>query len=813
MEMTSSKAAISAVLRRPLRCLGLRHAFALVWFVVVALLVLAPALSHGTAFGSFDLLRRFGFLDQPGLVVHNTQAGDQSDSIMPWAALSWTQVHHGQLPLWNPYGALGMPLAFDWQSASFGVPSLIGYLFPLNWAFTVQVVVTLIVAGSGVYALGRVLGWGIIACVFGGTVFELSGPMIGWLGWPHSAVLSWAGWLFAAAVLLLKGRTDVRHIAALALVVAAMIYAGQPEVLTLLGLSLVVFAVVVLARRPAAGFERPDGIRRPLMGLSIGTVAGVALGAPVLLPGLQIISRSQHSAPGGDPAELVKGNPPLPAHNLLHILFQGYDGLPVSGSHWFGYVGGYSETAAYVGVIPLVLVVVAIALCWRRSEVRALSAVALVSAGLAFLPGVGDTLNHLPLVRSLVWQRGLLPFVFALAVLSGIGMDAIVRHPLAVTTRRWLGIGFGMALLLVVGVWLFGRGHTSPVDATIRRMSFVWPAIEIGVGLLVVAVLAWISRTSGRGGPTVAARRRLQSRWIAVPFLACEAAFLITAGGPVWTASNAPFPTTHLVQEFKHAVGSALVGYGSPLCYFPPGLGIPPNAQLAYGVQELAAYDPSLPSAYFSSWKALTGQSGGIKAVSAYCPVISTVAQARLYGVGYVLEQAGTQGPKGSILSKRIGNEDLFRIPDSGAATLTPLSEVGLGSTGSTVSSPVAVTHPDPATWSMDTVTSKAEVLRLRLTDLPGWHATIDGRPVPLTSFAGVMLQTKVPPGRHHVVLKYWPAAFTQGLLLAATAVFVLIVAGVIAIVRRRRNTGPRAPVEVAMPGGSGSSNAEDAHG
>ena len=190
------------------RVRGWWHVAGVTWLVLAALAVLAPVLAHGSSFGSYDVLSQFGVLRQPGVVVHNLQAGDQSDQIIPWATLAWTQVHHGQLPLWNPYGALGMPLAFNWQTAAFSVPSLVGYLFPLRLAFTVQVIVTLVIAGTGVYALGRVLRLGSLASVFAGTVFELSGPMLGWLGWPHSAVLSWSGWLFAVHLLVVRGNTD-----------------------------------------------------------------------------------------------------------------------------------------------------------------------------------------------------------------------------------------------------------------------------------------------------------------------------------------------------------------------------------------------------------------------------------------------------------------------------------------------------------------------------------------------------------------------------------------------------------------------------
>ena len=776
-----------------------RHAVALAWFALLALLVLAPALRHGSGFGSYDLLDQFGVLRRHGIVVHNIQAGDQSDSIIPWAALSWTQVHHGHLPLWNPYSALGMPLAFNWQAASFSVPALIGYLFPYGLSFTVQVVVTLIIAGSGVYALGRVLGWTTLSCLFAGSVFELSGPMLGWLGWPHAAVMSWAGWLFAAAFLILQGRAGVRAITALALVVAAMVYAGQPEILTLFLASLAIVAVVVLASRlPALGGEGP--VRRPFAGLAIGTVAGAALGAPLLLPGLQVVSGSQHGAAGGDPAELVKGNPPLPVHNLLHLALQGYDGLPIAGNHWFGYVGGYSETAAYIGVIPLVLVVLALARGRRRPAVIAFAALALVTVAVAFVPAVVDALNHLPVVKTLVWQRAILPLVLALTVLSGFGMEALVRHPDRASVRRWLTGGFGGAGVVVVVLWLVGRRRLALSDASARQGSLLWAAVEIMVGLLVVGALAWAARARRTTGSDPPWWRRGLHRWPGSTLLVGEAVFLLAAGGSLWSATSAPFTSTPSVAAFQRAVGSATVGYGAPLCFFPPGLGIPVNAQIAYGVQELAAYDPALPSSYFSSWTKLTGRAAGLPAISAYCPVVTTVAEAQLYGVGFVLERAGSPGPKGAPLATTVGDEDLYRIPGAAAATLTPRAESTRPPGSGATSTPVTVAHPDPATWTMITTAPDPEVLRLRLTDLPGWHATVDGHPVPLTRFAGVMLQANLPPGRHQVRLYYWPAAFTQGIVLAAVAAVGLL-CGLVAERTRRRGrrsvdaeAGPDAP-------------------
>ena len=91
-------------------------------------------------------------------------------------------------------------------------------------------------------------------------------------------------------------------------------------------------------------------------------------------------------------------------------------------------------------------------------------------------------------------------------------------------------------------------------------------------------------------------------------------------------------------------------------------------------------------------------------------------------------------------------------MPRAAAATLVAVA----GPNGSlpandALGAPVRVAHPSPNTWSMVTTTTTPSVLRLRLSDVPGWQATVDGKPVGLRRFAGVMLELRVPAGRHHV--------------------------------------------------------------
>ena len=151
----------------------LPDALALLWVLLVAWAGLTPALVHGWSLGNYAVQTIYGGLASTGAKVHYTQASDQLTLFMPLTNLAWTQVHQGHLPLWNPYNALGLPLAFNWESATFSVPNLIGYVVPLHLAYTVQVLVTYAIAGSGVYVLGRVLRLGVLGSVMAATVYEI----------------------------------------------------------------------------------------------------------------------------------------------------------------------------------------------------------------------------------------------------------------------------------------------------------------------------------------------------------------------------------------------------------------------------------------------------------------------------------------------------------------------------------------------------------------------------------------------------------------------------------------------------------------
>ena len=755
--------------RRPLGG-ALPDVVGVVWTVAAAALVLWPALRAGVSLGPFDLLAGYGLTHQVGVVAHNAVQADQIRQFIPWTDLAWHQVHAGHLPLWNPYNVLGMPLAFNWQSSVFSVPTLLSYLFPVRDAYTVIVLAKLVFAGTGAYALCRVLGLGALAAAFGGTVFELSGPIIDHAGWPHTAVTCWSGWIFAAVVLVVRDSHRLRDMALVAVFVALAVYGGHPESLVVLGVALVVFVVVWLVLRARA---RHGSTVRPLVTLAVAGVCGLGLSAPLLLPGVQLGLTSARNSGSG-----VATFPLTHLPNLIAAGLQGTD----------------FRTAAYVGVIALALAGVGLWGGRGRPEVWALAVMTVVTAALTFLSPVAQLLHHFPGGSTVTWSRAVMLMALGVAVLGAVGLDLVVRSDsetgpgAARTVARWVGVAFaagGVAALGVVAAW--GLGFSQFAE---HRNSLVWPVVQAVVGLGVAGLLWWRTRDRPATAPP---RRRGAGRLGAVVLLGVEAAFLLSTGAAYWSVSSTYFAPTPAVTALQHIAGSSLVGLGVCPTHgrhaAASELGIRPDANVGYGLSEMVVYDPILPEAYLRSWAAVSGTqtTRALARLGIFCPRITTVDQARLYGVAYVLEPAGHAGPVGAVSDGAVGGEWLFSIPGAADATVIPLPTGAAEPPLFALGVPAPVTHPDAASWRVVVDDRGPQLLRLRLTDVPGWRASIDGRPLALQGWAtGAMLEARVPSGRHVIELHYWPPLFSAGLVLGAGVVLAFVVAAVIVLGRRR---------------------------
>ena len=741
------------------------------WTVVAVVAVMAPALRPGVSLGPFDLLSRVGLTRQPHVAVHDLFPSDQVLQSLPWINLAWHQVHHGHLPLWNPYNVLGTPLAFNWQSGVFSLPMAVSYLFPVHLAYTVVVLVKLVTAGTGAYFLCRVLRLRPVAATFAGVSFALSGPMLHYSGWSMTSVTSWSGWIIGSALLVARGDHRLRDCTLLALFVALAVYGGHPESLAVMGVCLALFFVVHLglsARRQGRSPWRPLGL------LAGSTVAGLGLSAPLLLPGLQL--------GGGSIRNTASGAPPYPIAHLADFV------VALQGQN-------FRVPPPYLGALPVALAVVAVVvLRRRRTEVVGFAAVAVLAVLCTYHTPFYDLFQAVPKVGLVTLNRAVMLLALSLSVLAAFGLELLVGDDDKRTAlRRARQVLAGAAVVIALVGAAVAAGVYKVAGGSAR--SFAWPCAEV---VAASAVLWWMARRhADRPGTAIRG---------ALALVGLQTVVLVASGVSFWSLSSTYFAPTPGVSALSARVGDGLVSAGacrpSPFGQpSPSDLGIRPDANIAYSVSEFDVYDATLPAPYFHSWHAAGGQPlpRPLVRVGIFCPTITSAGQARLYGIDFVLTAPGQPGPAGTRFVSDIAGERLFAVPGAAQATLLPRPAPGERVALEARGAPVPVTHPGPASWTLHVHSDAPGLLRLRLTAVPGWHATVDGRPVALEKWASkAMLELRVPPGSHVVELHYWPTLLSAGLVLAAVDLGVL--AGLAAWSARRPARPAGARREAADP-------------
>ena len=796
----------------------------MLWLAAAGALFLAPALSHGSALGPYDLLQALGVTSRAHPHIHNVVGSDEIQEFIAWQSLAWMQVHAGHLPLWDPANLLGMPVGFNFESAPFSPTVALGYLLPLHLAHTATVAARLLIAGTGAYVASRMLRLGILPSVVAGTVFELSGAFTIWAGTYEAGIYCMAGWVLAASVALARGRRRAVPVAGLALGLALALSAGEPQVDALLVVFVAVMALAAAGARWRAGERRRAG--RILLDHVLAGGAACGLVAPLYLPSLQLLLRSARSS-----GPYVSG---LPVSDLTHLLFSDYNGVPTNPGAVIGPDNLY-VSMVYVGVIGLVLALVAPALWRRRADLRApIAGLAVLVVGFAvalFFPPVAAAMRHVPYLKVFRLDLATTLLDFGIAVLAGLGAEALLtgrRRSRAgaasgeaagdgSTARRgepWAdrlfvaGTAVCALALLGLGLHLAAGEHLSAQEARIRAGSFLWPALSVAA-CAVVAAARMLGRRRGvhsAGGAGVHSAGGARTRTLLVAragaalggrmgiclLLAVETAFLVIGGATFLSSTSRPLAVTPAVAHLQRIVGHHLVGMGTCVENAFPDLGVMANVNADYGLAELVDYDPIIPNQYYASYGKLAGVPGTPLVPHVLCPAITSVRLARAYGVSYVLEPPGKPGPTGTRKVGVVHGEGVYFVPGSGRATLSPIATSSLVAPPAAGTRVVRATQPAPGSWRVTADARVPSLLVLRVTDVPGWHASMDGKPLRLRPYDRVMLSAVVPAGHHVVTLDYAPGSMEIGVLgtvLAAAGLGAGLLGATMQ--RRRRNREP----------------------
>jgi hypothetical protein len=693
--------------------------------------LLGPALLLAIILGFYwklTLTNQYTWLDNPDLAYQE----------LPWIQVQADEIHHGRLPLWDPYHWGGQSLIGQLQPGTANPFNWILFSLPLRNGrirlgfLDAYFLLIHLLAACFAYWLCRDLKRTRSASLLAGAFFSLGG-FLGSVTWPGMLNgLVWVPLIFLFLLRSARGRRPVSSAALTGAFTGLAFLSGHHlvPILTLLAAAGIWLWLIFRTGWPKWRFVRLA---------AVALLFTLLVGALQILPGYEYGRRAIRWV--GAPSA-VAWNQPVPysvhaefslhAYSLLGILTPGI----------------FRHENPYIGLTAASLAFLAIALGWRRPAVRLFSAIAL--CGLLFALG-RDIVFHgmlyglAPILEKVREPgRGIFIFHIGIAALMACGIDSLRRDSIWVKRMARALFALGSATLIFC---------TFSVLANKSQVTFDDRIVLAGLVALLLAGLFY--------GVFHGQLSRGQAA-------ACLLGLLLIELG------NGSMPA---FSEKQHAGNLNKLKEGGDVARFlqaqaPPfrievdDEDIPYNFGDWHGLDDMGGYTPSVPD---NIWR------------------MGALADRRqLYGVLYTVTRKPPssaqdlvfQSPSGlkvyrnpgafprawtvhQVVSHPGGNLDLRRtafLPGPLPALETCAGEDQL-----------RFQERNPSRLALDADMRCAGMVVVSDNDYPGWRARVDGHPAQILPAYLSMRGVVVPSGRHRIEMDYRPLSVYVGALLTLT--------------------------------------------
>lgn len=468
-------------------------------------------------------------------------------------------LQHGSLPLWNPYILGGHPSLGDTNAPTFYPPNLLAALFlSPERALPILAWLHVILSGILMYVFLRVLDLLPQASLLGAVTWMFGTFTVVWLETPHFiSTLAWIPGLFACFEMALR-RSSAIWVALGGLLLGLEILGGQTQLALY---SVLLFGLYALFHSLYRSWQRGRLVVRPFLILVAIGMVGIGVGAVQLLPTFQLVGLSHRNELTIE--EWLSTNWPL--RQAVTLWLPDYLGNALR----FDYRGvqNFAETAAYFGVVPFVLSLVAVFISRHRVKWFAVGLfifILLVAGGtwlasaLAWLPGM----RYFNLSR----LAGLL--AFAGSILAAIAVQTLVNSPRPKSVA--IGLGVALGLMIVITGWVILADLKDALQYTAIIQSDVLRTLAL-IGLAATAIVVTLK----------------QPRVGAVALVILVFVDLYQWGEPF----NPVYPTSILYPE--NDVSSWLRQDTSIYRVLPLKAGYPifgPNVPSVFGISEVGGY-------------------------------------------------------------------------------------------------------------------------------------------------------------------------------------------------------------------------------
>lgn len=766
----------------------LQLAGALVCLAGVLCLLLHEAVFFGKGLVAVDgIFRLPPWKSLPHDLVSNGLLSDQYLTFLPLRHFLYENFRAGRFPLWNPFISCGVPAIGSMQTAPFFPINLL--LLPVHpfYAGILSAFLKLLIAGAFTMLYTRRLGAGWLASLYSGLAFSLSGYMIVWLGHPHAnsaCVLPLLLYLMERAL----EEPPPRAWIGFALAYGGMLLGGHPATMVHISLGLLAYFLIRLST-PHRSSRWTQSAR-----FALAVAAGLAIAAPQLLPYLEYYPLSSTAAAS---RVMQRWAYHLPLSTVTHFLMPLISGSPARGFEplglALGITGGpydnFNERTGYVGVVSLCLAAAALFFRWDR-RTRLLGASVLFCLYVIWgLPPVPQVLRRSPILNDINPTRLLLFVCFGLAILSGLGLDALERLKKRSSRRAWLwGVWVAVALTLF---WLWEVFRPLIPEMTPGEKNFLLKQLPLFLGAALAATLVAV---------LAPARTRL-AKITALLWCSFELLCYGTGYNPAVPRSSYYPPTKAL--EFLRRDDSLfrIAGLGWTLA---------PNTGIVYGLQDIRGQDFATVKRYEELITGSSGQFFFYTALSTLPPALASL------GVKYLLAAPDWKPPSGDFEKVYVGEVAIHRLKFfqervrlffdytvAGPADIlehmrSPQAHLSQtlffeqapdaaapDAAASRASPSARVTRYLPDEVAVETTASRPAFLLLRDTFYPGWQATVNGSPSKIYRADYNFRAVAVPAGASEVRFIYAPASFYAGLGLAGASLALLVCIGLFPAVRR----------------------------
>jgi hypothetical protein len=374
--------------------------------------------------------------------------GDVTSFFLPLMEQYRRALVAGEIPFWNELWGYGFPTLAESQTGVFYPPHLVLFrLFETESAYSINLVVHLVLAGWFAYWCGREFGLRRWGATLTGIVFAGNGFFV--IHLPHQWSYTTGCWLPLAVGLAWRacgscGRRRILAMLALAATLALQMLAGHFQIAFYTQVVVLLIGAIQSAGWLARWVRRPAGkaATAPAWNGLAAIWPAVSVAAAFLLAAVQIEPTRELigiALPAGRDFEYLSGFANSPLHLVSYFCPTWFHVHPLwRPVAWDPFHTSPEECFSYVGLLPLCL---ALATAWRyrrEPRVRLWAIVAAVTLLLSLGP-------YQPLFRGLIRLPGFDGFRAAsrwsvtmalfLALLAGRGVDAALAAP---RLRRWL---------------------------------------------------------------------------------------------------------------------------------------------------------------------------------------------------------------------------------------------------------------------------------------------------------------------------------------------------------------------------------------